>query len=141
MKGMEVDELDKKILKMLKKDGRASLVDIAEKLKVPRPTVYLRVNTMKKRGVIKGFSVILDEKDKPLRAAFLKIKGYMLSKMTDRITEDVASKLAEKDDVLFVGSANKGELFVMWKGNEFNPLKFKNVKSMKEVSIHDYKHQ
>ena len=134
-----MDDLDKNIIKMLKKDGRASLVDIAEALNVPRPTVYLRVNNMKKKGIIQGFTVILDEKDKPLKAAFLKVKSYLLSKMTDRITENVGKKLKERDDVMFVGLVSKDELFVIWQGNEFNPLKIKNVTGMHEVDIHDYK--
>lgn len=55
-----LDEIDKKIIKVLEDDARTSLRKIAELVKVSLGTVSNRVKKMEKNGVIKGYSVILD---------------------------------------------------------------------------------
>ena len=55
-----LDEIDKKIIKVLEDDARTSLGKISELVKVSLGTVSNRVKKMEKNGVIKGYSVILD---------------------------------------------------------------------------------
>jgi len=55
-----LDEIDKKIIKVLQDDARTSLRKISELVKVSLGTVSNRVKKMEKNGVIKGYSVILD---------------------------------------------------------------------------------
>ena len=55
-----LDEIDKKIIKVLQDDARTSLRKISELVKVSLGTVSNRVKRMEKNGVIKGYSVILD---------------------------------------------------------------------------------
>lgn len=57
---MYLDELDKKILEMLKEDSRTPLTEIAKKTKVSQTTIKNRIVLMKKRGIIKKFSLCLD---------------------------------------------------------------------------------
>ena len=55
-----LDEIDKKIIKVLEDDARTSLRKSSELVKVSLGTVSNRVKKMEKNGVIKGYSVILD---------------------------------------------------------------------------------
>jgi|TARA_B000000477_G_scaffold41781_1_gene35675 DNA-binding Lrp family transcriptional regulator len=55
-----LDEIDKKIIRVLEDDARTSLRKISELVKVSLGTVSNRVKKMEKNGVIKGYSVILD---------------------------------------------------------------------------------
>lgn len=55
-----LDEIDKKIIKVLEDEARTSLRKISELVKVSLGTVSNRVKKMEKNGVIKGYSVILD---------------------------------------------------------------------------------
>jgi Lrp/AsnC family transcriptional regulator for asnA, asnC and gidA len=57
----QIDDLDRKILRELYKDARASFVDIAKKLTISNATVHQRVNKMKLHGVLKGFQPVVDE--------------------------------------------------------------------------------
>jgi len=57
---MYLDELDKKILEILKEDSRTPLTEIAKKTKVSQTTIKNRIVLMKKRGIIKKFSLCLD---------------------------------------------------------------------------------
>jgi len=55
-----LDEIDKKIIRVLEDDARTSLRKISKLVKVSLGTVSNRVKKMEKNGVIKGYSVILD---------------------------------------------------------------------------------
>ncbi len=55
-----LDEIDQKIIRVLEKDARTSLRKISELVNVSLGTVSNRVKKMEKRGVIRGYSVILN---------------------------------------------------------------------------------
>ena len=57
---MNLDDVDRKILRELQKDGRASFRDISAKIDVSTPTVSSRVQAMVDVGLIKGYSTLLD---------------------------------------------------------------------------------
>lgn len=56
----EVDELDLKIIKMLQEDSRISYGRLADKLGVSVGTTYNRVKGLERRGILKGYTVIID---------------------------------------------------------------------------------
>ena len=55
-----LDDIDKKIIKVLENDARTSLRKISELVDVSLGTVSNRVKRMERNGVIRGYSVILD---------------------------------------------------------------------------------
>ena len=55
-----VDETDVKILEMLEEDGRRPFTEIAEKLKVSESAIRKRVSTLLSTGVIKKFTIRVD---------------------------------------------------------------------------------
>lgn len=57
----QIDDLDRKILRELYKDARASFVDIAKKLVVSNATIHQRVQKMKLYGVLSGFQPVVNE--------------------------------------------------------------------------------
>jgi Lrp/AsnC family transcriptional regulator for asnA, asnC and gidA len=57
-----LDEMDRKIIRMLEEDGRKPFMEIAEKLGVSESTVRKRVLALQKEGVIKKFTVKFDPK-------------------------------------------------------------------------------
>jgi len=54
---VEVDKLDLKIIRMLREDGRISFTEIAEKLKLSESAIRKRVQALRKKGVIKKFTI------------------------------------------------------------------------------------
>lgn len=54
------DATDRKILKRLHEDGRASFASIAEDLDIPESAVESRVETMSEEGVITRFTALTD---------------------------------------------------------------------------------
>ncbi len=130
---MKMDELDRKILALLRTDGRMSFVEIAKKLGVPRPTVYLRVKNMKEEGVIKKFSVVLDGEE--TKGAFLKLKTFLISKMSERVIGRAIKEMCDVPGVRLVSKIDKNTLFVVWRGSKFDPKKVKNVLSVENIEI------
>ncbi len=57
---MVSDEIDRKILEILSRDGRTKFTTIAKKIHRTEGTVRNRVRRLKEQGVIQGFSVICD---------------------------------------------------------------------------------
>lgn len=60
-----MDTIDRKLLALLRKDGRASLSALAADLKVSRGTVQNRIERLTRDGIIAGFSVRVTEADDP----------------------------------------------------------------------------
>ena len=70
---IELDETDRKILRELQRDGRRSFKKIGENVGVSEATVFVRVKKLQEKGVLKGFSAVVDPKTvgKPLTAIVL----------------------------------------------------------------------
>ena len=57
-----LDDIDKKILKWLQKDGRETASKIAEKLNLTVPTITERIRKLQEASIIKGFQAIINPK-------------------------------------------------------------------------------
>ncbi|KXB01509.1 hypothetical protein AKJ41_01335 [candidate division MSBL1 archaeon SCGC-AAA259O05] len=52
----KLDEVDRKILKMLVEDGRAKLSEMAEEVELSSSGLRKRVKTLEEEGVIEGYT-------------------------------------------------------------------------------------
>ena len=86
-----IDNLDKRILEIMKKDSRCPYVEIAEKLGVSEGTVRSRVHKMTEDGIIRGFTIKTSSKNVK---ALVEVR---IDVNTD--TEEIARKLSEYDGV------------------------------------------
>lgn len=59
---MELDSFDIDILKHLEQDGKKPFSQIAEELSISNTMVHQRVSRLKKEGVLKRHSIVIDEK-------------------------------------------------------------------------------
>lgn len=55
-----LDDVDFKILDLLQKDSRLSYRKIADKLGISIGTVYNRVKTLEEKGVLRGYTTLVD---------------------------------------------------------------------------------
>ncbi|MBU7597908.1 Lrp/AsnC family transcriptional regulator [Streptomyces sp. P38-E01] len=55
-----LDPVDREIVRLLQKDGRASIRSVAEEVHVSRANAYTRINRLIADGVIRGFSARID---------------------------------------------------------------------------------
>ncbi|MGI6008930.1 MAG: Lrp/AsnC family transcriptional regulator [Methanomethylophilus sp.] len=86
-----IDDLDKRILEIMKKDSRCPYVDIAEQLGVSEGTVRSRVHKMTEDGVIRGFTIRTSSKN---------VKALVeVSIDVNTDTEEIARRMSEYEGV------------------------------------------
>jgi len=57
---LEIDELDRRIISILRDDSRVSCRKIAQRCKVSVGTVLTRIKRMERAGIIEGYTIRLD---------------------------------------------------------------------------------
>lgn len=57
-----IDEIDKNVIRMLQNDARTPFKEIADKCNVSTDTIKNRFNMLKKNGIIKGTTILIDPK-------------------------------------------------------------------------------
>ena len=90
---MKLDELDHQILAILKKDSRTPFTEVGRELGVSDATIHGRVNRMMKEGIIKEFTVKVDE-----AALGRKINAFILMNVQPGSIKEVANHLMEYDE-------------------------------------------
>lgn len=118
MKIVELDDMDFKIIEMLRSNGRASYKELAEKLGVGIATAYKRVKRLEKLGVIKGYTAIIDEAK--LGKA---ITGYIGLEIRPADINKVLEELLKMDEVVEIATVT----------GTFNILVKMKVKSLDEL--------
>ncbi len=78
-----IDDTDRKIIRVLQEDGRASLRKISEIVGVALGTVSNRVNRLEDTGIITGYSVRLD----PEKIGLNTISGCLILNSTLELLE------------------------------------------------------
>ncbi len=87
---LNLDDVDRKILRELQADGRASFRDISSRIGISTPTVSARVQAMLDVGLIKGYSVMLDSEMLGQISVALMIESRPsdLEKVVEKIKDD-----------------------------------------------------
>jgi DNA-binding Lrp family transcriptional regulator len=97
----KMDDIDQRLIAELRRDGRAPLSDLAERLGVSRATIRARMERLTERGEIAGFTVLTrsDVSSAPVR-------GLMMIGIEGRGGEKVMARLAGIPAVMAVHSTN-----------------------------------
>lgn len=104
-----IDETDLKILDELRRDGRASFSDIAEKLDIATSTVTGRVQKMEENGVITGYKPEIDYEN-----LGFELTSMIAIKAEAEKIEDTAEKLESNKRVLsFFEVTGKTDMIVV----------------------------
>lgn len=121
-----LDDVDRKILRELQADGRASFRDISSRIGVSTPTVSARVQAMTDMGLIRGYSTILD-------ADMLgQVSVVLTVEVKPSDIEKVYTRLVDEEMVrqLFVLSDSRLLLMVSY----YNQIKYKRfVESLSQI--------
>jgi len=91
---VELDEIDYKILETLRRDARTPFTEVGRNLGISDATVHVRVNKMMDEGVIKRYTIVVDEE-----ALGRKVRGFALINVNPGFLEDVANQLVENERV------------------------------------------
>lgn len=96
-----MDDLDQRLLAALKRDGRASLSELATDLGVTRTTIRARMARLTTSGDIAGFTV-LTRND----VAASPVRGLMMLEIAGRGTEKIIRRLSGMPEIVAVHTTN-----------------------------------
>ena len=104
---MTLDELDMKIINALQKDASLSYSELARQLGQNESTIRKRVLTLRERGVIKKFTIIVDN----LKIGYntIAVVGFDVD---PGMLLEVAQKLSELEEVRYVATST-GDHMIM----------------------------
>jgi DNA-binding Lrp family transcriptional regulator len=95
------DETDRKLMSLLRHNGRRSISDLALELGLSRATVRARLERMEKDGDIIGYTVILRAD-----AISMPVRGIMLIEVEGRAANRVVDALSGFPEVLAIHTTN-----------------------------------
>lgn len=87
---VRLDEVDRRIVELLRADGRMSMRKLAEHLHISRANAYNRLQRLRDEGVIVGFRAVVD----PQRFGFA-VSAYIAVKLRQRSWHGFAAGLAD----------------------------------------------
>ena len=96
-----MDELDEKLVTLLRHNGRRSISDLAVDLKVSRATIRARMEKLEREGGILGYTVILRAD-----AVELPVRGIMMIEIEGRVTDRVIQTLGGFPEVSAIHTTN-----------------------------------
>jgi len=91
---VKIDKIDRKIIELLKRDGRVSYRKIAEEIGRTEVTVRRRVRKLVKEGVIRRFTVVID----PAKIG-KSIQAFVSIPVDVKETSKLVEKLREMEEV------------------------------------------
>ena len=97
----DMDDLDQRLLVLLRHNGRRSISDLAVELRVSRATVRARIERMERQGDIVGYTVILRAD-----AVSLPVRGVTLIEVEGRAADRVVDALGGVAEVTAVHTTN-----------------------------------
>ena len=97
MLSTSLDDLDKRILKLLQFNGRLSFADLSRELDVAEATIRFRVNRLVSTGVITRFAALLD----PAKVG-MKVSGAILLKIDPAYLEEACKQLVSFSETQYL---------------------------------------
>lgn len=82
IEAIEIDKVDKNILKVLNKNARTNIIDIAEEIKISSSLAIQRIKKLKQKGVIKSFRAEINREK--LGILYCKAFIYYQGKTTEK---------------------------------------------------------
>jgi DNA-binding Lrp family transcriptional regulator len=89
-----LDEVDRRILAELTRDGRQSVTSLAENVHISRAHAYSRISRLTEEGVLTKFTALID----PVKAG-LKSSAYVTLKVRQHSWRELREKLREIPEI------------------------------------------
>jgi DNA-binding Lrp family transcriptional regulator len=96
-----VDDIDQKLLALLRRDGRRSISDLGHALGLSRATVRARIERMEQRGDIVGYTVVARAD-----VVAMAVRGIMLIELEGRAADRVVDVLGGFPEIAAVHTTN-----------------------------------
>lgn len=104
-----MEQLDREIVELLVRDGRMSYTDLGKATGLSTSAVHQRVRRLEQRGVIKGYTALIDAESVGLAmTAFISVKPFDPS-----APDDIADRLAGIEEIEACHSVAGDENYIL----------------------------
>ncbi len=117
----DLDDLDLEILRLLQVNARLSYRKIAERLGVSPATVLVRLRKLRRKGIVKGFTVEID----PYKLGYQSL-AYMLIRVDPRKIRKVIARLLKEPYIVEIYEVT-GDYHLLIKLWARNPSDLANI--------------
>jgi len=93
-----LDDVDRRVIELLREDGRMSVNELATRVNVSRANAYQRLTRLKESGVLQRFTVDVD----PKRMG-LSVTAFILADIDQHKWRDLAGRLVELPGLEYLG--------------------------------------
>lgn len=106
---VQLDDLDRAILRILKDDARLTISEIAEKLNRPESTIHFRIKKLQERGVIDRYTIVLgrDLQPRALAVIYVQAETPIIEDFLERYVKHIIKTLSMLPNVLAVARSGK----------------------------------
>lgn len=95
-----LDKKDALVLKLLKENAKFSIKDISKKTLLPITTIHNRIKKLEKDGIIRNYTINLDDKNLGTISAFISVSmDYKALKKDGKDENDLLKKIRNHDAV------------------------------------------
>ena len=109
---VQLDDLDRAILRLLKEDARLTISEIAERLNRPESTVHFRIKKLQEKGVIDRYTIVLGEALQPKAVAlvYIQVETPIIEDFLEKYINHIMKTLSILPNVLAVARSTKDSL-------------------------------
>ena len=95
---IKVDDVDRRVLDLLREDGRLSVNELAARVNISRANAYQRLARLRETGVLRRFTIDVDPK-----LLGLEVTAFVLADIDQHKWRDLAGRLLELPGLEFLG--------------------------------------
>ncbi|WP_054839650.1 winged helix-turn-helix transcriptional regulator [Thermococcus sp. JCM 11816] len=117
---VQLDDLDRAILKLLKQDARLTISELAERLNRPESTIHFRIKKLIEKGVIDRYTIILGEplKPKSVVAVYIETEIPVIEDFLEKYITHITKTLSMLPNVLAVARSGRNGIIALIGGGE-----------------------
>lgn len=99
----QLDAIDRELISLLRKDGRAAVSWLSQKIGVSRATIQNRMAKLQKQEIIKGYTAIIaDSADRQAST----IRALMSIELAGNVSDKVRHEINKEPDIIAMHSTN-----------------------------------
>ncbi|NJE42132.1 Lrp/AsnC family transcriptional regulator [Thermococcus sp. GR6] len=106
---VQLDDLDRAILRILKEDARLTISEIAERLNRPESTIHFRIKKLQERNIIDKYTIIIGKELQPksLAIVYIQAETPIIEDFLERYISYIMKTLSMLPNVLAVSRSGK----------------------------------
>ncbi len=140
---LQLDDLDRAIIRLLKEDARLTIAEISDRLNKPESTIHFRIKKLQEKGAIERYTIILGSSLKPKHIAFLvlKVEKPVIEDFLERYLEYITKTLSMLPNVLMVAKSGDDKIVAIVgedtqeRLDRFIEENIKSIPTLKEVLV------